>query len=329
VGKFLDMPASATGAVAGGGNAAGAAGGGFLQGGGANAGAAAAGAAAGAAIAGRPGAGDAGRPGAGDAGRAGVGDTGRANVGDAGRAAAGAGLQARGNAANSRPDRIANSQERQGNRQQRRDDVRNQVRENNPRLDFWSNYPNWAAWRINRPYRWATWGAVTGWFNYGWSEPAYYNYGENIYYADDQIYYGEQPTATADAYANQAGAIAASGQTGNPQDSEWMTLGVFAVTQDGPASGSDPTIYVQLAVSKTAVINGLVTNTANNETLPLQGAVDKSNQRAAWQMSGKQFPVMETGIYNLTQDTTPVLVHFADGQTQQWLLVRLEEPKEN
>ena len=36
---------------------------------------------------------------------------------------------------------------------------------------------------------------------------------------------------------------------------------------------------------------------------------------------------METGISGLTEDETPVLVHFADDQTQQWLLVRLEEPK--
>jgi hypothetical protein len=36
---------------------------------------------------------------------------------------------------------------------------------------------------------------------------------------------------------------------------------------------------------------------------------------------------METGIANLTKDTAPVLVHFEDGQTQQWLLVRLEEPE--
>jgi hypothetical protein len=36
---------------------------------------------------------------------------------------------------------------------------------------------------------------------------------------------------------------------------------------------------------------------------------------------------METGIVNLTEDTAPALVHFEDGQTQQWLLVRLEEPK--
>jgi hypothetical protein len=31
-------------------------------------------------------------------------------------------------------------------------------------------------------------------------------------------------------------------------------------------------------------------------------------------------------IGNLAQDTTPALVHFPDGTTQQWLLVRMEEP---
>ena len=34
---------------------------------------------------------------------------------------------------------------------------------------------------------------------------------------------------------------------------------------------------------------------------------------------------METGIQNLTESETPALVHFADGQTQQWLLVHLED----
>jgi hypothetical protein len=35
---------------------------------------------------------------------------------------------------------------------------------------------------------------------------------------------------------------------------------------------------------------------------------------------------METGLSNLTQDKSPVLVHFADGSTQQFLLVRLNKP---
>jgi len=35
---------------------------------------------------------------------------------------------------------------------------------------------------------------------------------------------------------------------------------------------------------------------------------------------------MESGIANLTQDTSTVLVHFPDNRTQQALLVRLEKP---
>jgi hypothetical protein len=38
---------------------------------------------------------------------------------------------------------------------------------------------------------------------------------------------------------------------------------------------------------------------------------------------------METGIYNLTGHDAPALLHFEDGQSQQWLLVRLEEPDDS
>jgi hypothetical protein len=106
-----------------------------------------------------------------------------------------------------------------------------------------------------------------------------------------------------------------------------MPLGVFAVTQDGQASGAQPTMLMQLVVSKQGVINGTLKNSLTGDTKSLEGAVDKASQRAAWTVSGQQTPVAETGVYNLTQDTAPILIHFADGQTQQWLLVRLEEPK--
>ncbi len=61
----------------------------------------------------------------------------------------------------------------------------------------------------------------------------------------------------------------------------------------------------------------------------LEGAIDKQSQRTAWGAVGKQWPIVETGMSNLTQDTVPVLVYYADDQTQQWLLVRLDEPKQS
>jgi hypothetical protein len=154
-----------------------------------------------------------------------------------------------------------------------------------------------------------------------------YNYGDNVYYVGDQVYYGDQPVATAAEYAQQAAAIAADVPATKPAAADWMPLGVFAVTHDGEPTGADPTMYLQLAVSKQGVINGTLQNTATDASHEIEGMVDKETQRAAWTPVGKEWPIMETGIVNLTQETTPALVHFADGTTQQRLLVRLDKPK--
>ncbi len=55
---------------------------------------------------------------------------------------------------------------------------------------------------------------------------------------------------------------------------------------------------------------------------------DKKRQRVPWCVAGQKRPIMETGISNLPQDSSPALIYFADGQTQQWLMVRLPEPKQ-
>jgi hypothetical protein len=201
------------------------------------------------------------------------------------------------------------------------------VRDNHPVLDFWSDHPHWAAWRITRPYRWATWSAITNWVDYGWTDPGYYNYGENIYYQDNSVYYGDQVVASADQYAQQAEDLIAAAPEVAPEEGQWMPLGVFALTQDGQADGPAPSLFLQLAISKEGVINGTLENEGTNETQTIEGVVDKKSQRCAWNVVGKTRPIMETGIYNLTEDTAPALVHFADGQTQQWLMVRLDDPE--
>jgi hypothetical protein len=53
----------------------------------------------------------------------------------------------------------------------------------------------------------------------------------------------------------------------------------------------------------------------------------RQTQRTAWAIQGKSSPIMGTGLANLTKDEAPALLHFADGQTQQWLMVRLEDPE--
>jgi hypothetical protein len=181
-------------------------------------------------------------------------------------------------------------------------------------------YPNFNYWAA------AAWPAMTGWVDYGWSEPVYYYYGENVYYQDGSVYYGDQPVASEEEYAQQAEAIATSVPESKPADKDWMPLGVYALTSDGEPTGAEPTMYLQLAVSKQGVINGTFQNTATNAVQAVEGMVDRETQRAAWTAAGKARPLMETGLANLTQDTAPALVHFADGTTQQWLLVRVNEP---
>jgi hypothetical protein len=169
---------------------------------------------------------------------------------------------------------------------------------------------------------------MSSWFpSWGWSEPVYYSYGDNVYYQDDSVYYGNQPVASAEEYAQQAEAIATNVPDVQPAESDWMPLGVYAMTPDGQPTGAEPTMYLQLAVSKQGMISGTYQNTATNTTDAVEGMVDKQSQRAAWTAQGKTRPLMETGIVNLTQESAPALVHFADGTTQQWLLVRLDKPQ--
>jgi hypothetical protein len=148
-----------------------------------------------------------------------------------------------------------------------------------------------------------------------------------MYYQDDMVYTNDQPVATAEEYAQQAEVIATSIPDVMPAESDWLPLGVFALTTDGQPTGADPTMYMQLTVSKQGIIAGTFQNTATGAAKSVEGMVDKDSQRAAWTAVGETRPLVECGIANLTQDSAPVLVHFDDGSTQQWLMVRLPEPK--
>jgi len=161
------------------------------------------------------------------------------------------------------------------------------------------------------------------------AEPIYYDYGDNLYYEGDSVYYEGEVIASADEYAEQAQAIASNVPEVAPEEVKWMPLGIFAlVPKDGEDTVENSTLFMQLAISKEGIIAGTFQNTATGKTVEVEGTIDKKSQRAAWGEVDKDWPIMETGIYNLTQDEAPALLHFADGQTQQWLMVRIEEPKE-
>jgi hypothetical protein len=182
-------------------------------------------------------------------------------------------------------------------------------------------YPsNWAGSGVWAP---AAWGSVAGFCGYT-SDPMYYDYGNSLVYQDDQVYYNGDPIASVADYAAQALALSGAGRDARvPADEEWQSLGVFGIAMEDGQVGND---VFQLAVDKGGVIRGTYFNAAANTNQPIYGSVDPKSQRAAWTVGDAKDQVFETGIYNLTQDETPMLVHTGKDQTQQWTLVRLPQP---
>ena len=108
---------------------------------------------------------------------------------------------------------------------------------------------------------------------------------------------------------------------------QWMALGVFAVGRENEDNAS-PRYFLQLAVSKDSYIAGTCFDSVNNQTVPITGSVDKASKRAAWKMADNNDVVMETGIFNLTQDSVPAMIHFGKDKSETRLLVRMEKPPE-
>jgi len=226
--------------------------------------------------------------------------------------------------------------------------------------NFWNRYP----------YGWyyPGWGAYWGWGNTGWSdlcaywndpdcgnEPVEYDYGNNITYQDNSVYYGNQAMATADDYYNQAQTLALSApptvptsvsvsatvsgtKTGTKavastksgaktkaskeKESDWKPLGVFALTQ---GDQTDANSIVQLAVNKSGIIRGNYFNPLTQDEKPIQGKVDMKNKRVAWTVGTNKTVVYDTGLANLLAQQSTLLIHMDKNSTQQWNLIRLQQ----
>ncbi len=174
--------------------------------------------------------------------------------------------------------------------------------------------------------------ALTGWFVGWWSQPVYYTYGSGgtVSYENNVVYVNGEQYGTAEQYYQDSATLAASVPEVNQSQAEtmeWMPLGVFAITHEGV---NETNMLLQLAVNKEGVIAGTFYNESTEVGHPVEGKVDQKTQRAAWKATDgtNENVVMETGIYNLTQDEVPVLVHFGPETTQTWTLVRVEQPEQ-
>ncbi len=192
--------------------------------------------------------------------------------------------------------------------------------------------PNWyvahphawraAAWTAAVFWTGATWGRLSAYCGYP-PAPVVYDYGTTIVYQDNSVYYNGEPVATAEEYTQQAAAIADQGQQAQPSEKEeWVSLGVFGMVR-GDDTGANQ--IFQLAIDKDGVLRGNYYDALSDTTLPVFGSVDKKTQRAAWTVGDRKDTVYETGVGNLTEDETTMLVHFGKDRTQQWTLIRLQE----
>lgn len=192
----------------------------------------------------------------------------------------------------------------------------------------WHRYP-WSYWWTVPTYR-----ATVAWFSWRaassvWQEPVYYDYGTggNVTYNDNSVYINGSQVATQEEFAQSAADLATVEPPENEQqaeESEWMALGTFAVSAG--EKDTDPSRIVQLAVNKEGIISGALYNTETDQTQSIQGQVDKDTQRVAFRVGENDQIVAESGLYNLTQEEAPLLVHFGTERVENWLLVRLEDP---
>jgi hypothetical protein len=157
--------------------------------------------------------------------------------------------------------------------------------------------------------------------------PLDYDYGSNVVIQDDTVYVNGESAGTAADYATQATTIADTGRAAQPaENEEWQPLGVFGMLQGDEKVAQR---IVQLAVNKDGIIRGNYYDAVADNTLPLYGSVDKKTQRVAWSIGDKKNIVFETGLNNLTKEESTLLVHYGTDSTQQMILARLPEPKDD
>jgi hypothetical protein len=198
-------------------------------------------------------------------------------------------------------------------------------------------YPYFTAdWYQLHPVAWsaARWRVANFWAAPAWDSlsvycgvtaaPVTYDYGSTVVFDNNQVYYNGDVVATADEYAGQALAYADAGRAAQvTATEEWQPLGVF-----GLCKGDDQKAerVIQLAINRDGVLRGNYYDAVADHSLQVYGAVDLRTQRAAWSVGDKKTIVFETGLGNLTQDQTTLLVHYGRERTDEMILVRLEQP---
>jgi len=215
-----------------------------------------------------------------------------------------------------------------------RDRIRHLYYRNNHPYTYWWHYmwakhPVWSWWQMTSPAGWANWSSVTGWCGYSnsYAEQVSYDYNDNGVYANGQ------EVQVDDAYSKQARELAKTGadllqkriDAKDADKLEWLPLGVYSLsdTQEG-----DPTMFLQLAISKEGIVAGTFFNASTNDNLSVQGGADRESTRIGITIGDKDDVVVETGLYNLTEEQSSALIHFEGTTRQNWTLVKMPYDKQ-
>lgn len=200
--------------------------------------------------------------------------------------------------------------------------------------NYYRRYPG--AWF---PGKWAIIG--TAWTATTWAVAGqycgcegggtYYDYEDNVSYEDGMVMYDDQPVATTEEYYTQAETIADAGTESQTPDAqqpaeEWLPLGVFAVIANPEQTQTDKVI--QLALSRAGNVRGNYQDLLTDEVTPVIGSVDKESERVALKFEGNESVIVEIGLYNLTNDEVPALIHFDADRREPRTLIRLKNPEE-
>jgi hypothetical protein len=185
----------------------------------------------------------------------------------------------------------------------------------------------WVAprWRVANFWAAPAWGALAAYCGIT-AAPLLYDYGGTTVIENNSVYTDGEQVASAVDYADQALALANAGRSARTDpEGEWQPLGVFALIE---GDSDEPQHIFQLAINSTGVVRGNYHDTLVDNTVPVYGSLDPRTQRVAWSAGEKKTVVFETGLNNLTQEQTTVLVHYGNERTVEMGLARLEEPQQ-
>jgi len=105
-----------------------------------------------------------------------------------------------------------------------------------------------------------------------------------------------------------------------PRDSQWMTLGTFALKPAGKAAA---TRLIQLEVDHEGTVRGAHSDLLSEAVHEIEGDIDGQSMTVSWQIGQQSGIHFETPLGELTKPEGMVTAHFPDGNTAQWQTIQI------